>query len=59
MMSGLDNRGQADLALLLAAGIAIVIATIAGLVLKALFTSQQPAIQGTTNTVVNSLTRTI
>jgi uncharacterized protein (UPF0333 family) len=59
MMDGLDNRGQADLALLLAAGIAIVAATIGGLVLKALFTSQQPTIQGQTGNVVNSLTTTI
>lgn len=54
-MKGLDNRGQADLALLLAAGIAIVIATIAGLIVKQVFSGVQPNVQGQTNTVVNEV----
>ncbi|MEK6821456.1 MAG: hypothetical protein AABY11_03605 [archaeon] len=51
----MDNRGQADIALLLAVAGAIIIATIAGLILKGVFTSVQPDVQSGTNAVVHSL----
>jgi uncharacterized protein (UPF0333 family) len=50
-----ENRGQADIALLLAAGIAIVIATIAGLIIKQVFGGLQPTALEQTNAVVNTI----
>jgi uncharacterized protein (UPF0333 family) len=50
-----ENRGQADLAFLLAAGMAIVLATIGGLILKQVFGTLQPTAQNETNAVVNTI----
>ncbi len=47
------NRGQGAIEILLAAGIAIVIATIAGLIIKQAFGQVQTDVIAQTNTVVN------
>jgi uncharacterized protein (UPF0333 family) len=48
-----ENRGQTAMEALLVVGIAIVIATIAGLIMKGVFTQVQVDVQNQTNTVVH------
>ncbi|MBM3282039.1 MAG: class III signal peptide-containing protein [Candidatus Diapherotrites archaeon] len=48
-----ENRAQTAMEALLVVGIVIVIATIAGLIMKGLFTQVQTDVQNQANTVVN------
>ncbi len=48
-----ENRGQTAIEALLVVGIAIVIATVAGLILKGVFNQVQVDVQNQSNAVIN------
>ncbi|MFH0970909.1 MAG: hypothetical protein V1776_05665 [Candidatus Diapherotrites archaeon] len=50
-----ENRGQVGIEVLVGIVITVVVATVAALIMKGLYSSVQPNVAGQTNTVVNTI----